>query len=110
LYVKTLRPLAETYQEYLKFVTVDAIQYADMSRAMGLKSARGIVVENTRTQQFFPMQYSGDDGISAEEVATFITAVSQGLVQPWTEHGSNIPTPAATPAGSGINYQIRDEL
>ncbi|EFY90347.1 hypothetical protein J3458_005169 [Metarhizium acridum] len=85
LYVKRMKPLAGTYQEYLRFVTVDSTEYADMSRGMGLESKRGLVVEHTHGGQLFPYRGSGGD-IGAEEVENFITAISQGAVQPWTGH------------------------
>ncbi|OWT43507.1 protein disulfide-isomerase [Pochonia chlamydosporia 170] len=101
-YVNTMKPLAKTYQEYLKFVTVDSAEYADMSRAMGLQSARGLVVENTHNGQFFPYPESGGKGMAAEEVGAFITAISQGSVQPWTGHNQSPGADATGPR--------RDEL
>lgn len=101
-YVNTMKPLAKTYQEYLKFVTVDSAEYADMSRAMGLQSERGLVVENTHNGQFFPYPESGGKGMAAEEVGAFITAISQGSVQPWTGHNQSPGADATDPR--------RDEL
>lgn len=110
-----MKPLAKTYQEYLKFVTVDTTEYPDMSRAMGLQLDKGLVVENTHNGQMFPYRGSSGDSVAEEDVAAFITAISQGSVQPWTGTGhDNDSSPESAQAGtrseSGTNRQMRDEL
>ncbi|EXU99533.1 protein disulfide isomerase family protein [Metarhizium robertsii] len=104
LYVKRMKPLARTYHEYLRFVTVDSTEYADMSRGMGLELERGLVVENTHGGQLFP--YRGSGGIGIGEVENFITAISQGAVQPWTGHRDD----SAKDTGGWSKHNVRDEL
>ncbi|KAK2591475.1 hypothetical protein QQS21_010821 [Conoideocrella luteorostrata] len=101
LYVEKMRPLAKTYQEYLTFVTVDVTEYQDMPRAMGLKSDKGLVVENTRNGQVFP--FRGSSGpINAEDIETFITAISRGKIPSWTGQDKS--------PGSLGTEEARDEL
>lgn len=82
-YTDRIRPLAKHYQEYLKFVIVDSLQYPEMPSSMGLGSGRGLAVQNTHNGQVFPYLGSASS-ISADEAGDFITAISQGSVQPWT--------------------------
>lgn len=80
-YSKSMRPIAEAYQEYLKLVTVDSGEYPDMASSLGVRQGKGLSVRNLHNGQVFP--YQGDGEVSTEQVGAFIVAISQGQVQPW---------------------------
>lgn len=48
-----MRPLAKRHGAYLQLVTVDLTEYPDMTRALGVASATGLV-ENAHTGQAYP--------------------------------------------------------
>ncbi|KAH8600052.1 thioredoxin-like domain-containing protein [Bisporella sp. PMI_857] len=78
----SLRVLAKAYKDYLNFVTVDAIEYAEMAPALGLngKSFPALVVQNLAMGQVFP--YRQSRGITAEYVEQFIQDIAQGRISP----------------------------
>jgi protein disulfide-isomerase A1 len=81
-YRATLKPLAKKYQEYLSFVTIDAVEYAYMARALGLEAGAfpALVVLNPMYGQVFP--YGQRRVITAEAVESFIMDIVQGRAQP----------------------------
>lgn len=105
-YTSTMKPLATTYQEFLKFVTVDTNEYPDMSRAMGISGVKGLVVENTHAGQFFP--YRGSYPIAPDQIGQFINAISQGSIQPWNGHYDEATDAARQSTGDGKGDTSRD--
>ncbi|RFU78849.1 disulfide-isomerase [Trichoderma arundinaceum] len=79
-YAKNLKRIAQRYAEFLKFVTVDAGEYPDMARNLGVRSSGGIAVQNVHNGQIFPFR---GDAASPDEVDQFIVAISEGRAQPW---------------------------
>jgi protein disulfide-isomerase A1 len=78
-----MRPLAQKYEEYLTFVTVDASEYADMLPRVGL--APGVTpalsLQNPRKGQVFP--YDQGKHITWAAIQAFIVDISTGKVAPW---------------------------
>ncbi|KAK4663809.1 uncharacterized protein QC763_502630 [Podospora pseudopauciseta] len=81
-FVSDIRPLAKKYDEYLHFVTIDAKEYADAAKLMGLKEGRtGLSVQNPNNGDVFP--YARKEAISAAVVEAFLVDIIQGKVKPW---------------------------
>ena len=82
-YVSSIRPLAKKYDEYLIFLTVDALEYPDMGPNLGLSSGakRGLVVQNPSKGQVFPLRKT--KGITPDVIESFIMELSSGKVEPW---------------------------
>jgi protein disulfide-isomerase A1 len=82
-YVETIRPVAKKYREFISFVTVDALEYAPMTKVLGLpgRSFPALAVENPVRGQIFPFT---EDEITAELVDEFIVDIAGGKVKPWT--------------------------
>jgi protein disulfide-isomerase A1 len=83
-YADSIRSIAKKYSDYLSFVTVDAIEYADMVPMLGLspRSFPSLAVQNTANGQVFP--YKGRKDLSPETVDGFVLDIVSGKVQPWT--------------------------
>ncbi|PTB75832.1 ER-resident thioredoxin [Trichoderma longibrachiatum ATCC 18648] len=79
-YVKSLKPVAQRYAEFLQFVTVDSREYPDMPRNLGVRSAGGLAVQNVHNGQIFP--FRGDAALPGQ-IDQFIVAISEGRAQPW---------------------------
>ncbi|CRK45877.1 hypothetical protein BN1723_016599 [Verticillium longisporum] len=112
------RPLAQKYNEYLVFVTVDSSAHPDMMAGLGLDggaSAKGLSVQNPRMGQVFP--FAGSDSEYAQEILEkFIVAISEGKVEPWSGAGAK-GGDTADAASDGVaggeaprEEQSRDEL
>ncbi|KAJ8121305.1 hypothetical protein ONZ43_g2210 [Nemania bipapillata] len=82
-YVNKMRPVAKMYKEYLSFVTVDAIEYADFVVPLGLVPGvfPALAVQNPMYGQTFP--YDSEAEISPETVGAFVMDIVQGKVKPW---------------------------
>ncbi|KAG9243192.1 thioredoxin-like domain-containing protein [Calycina marina] len=82
----SLRSLARQFEEYLSFVTVDAVEYADMAPGLGLKPGvfPALAVQNPRMGQMFPYQQGAK--ITEQAVNDFVMAIVQGQVRPM-HHG-----------------------
>jgi protein disulfide-isomerase A1 len=80
-YRASLKPLAKKYQEYLNFVTIDAVEYAYMAPMLGLEAGvfPALAVQNPMLGQVFP--YDQQRTITAEAVESFILDIVQGRVQ-----------------------------
>ena len=86
--------MAKKYQEYLNFVTIDAVEYAHMAPALGLEAGvfPALTVQNPIYGQVFP--YDQRRVITADSVESFIIDIVQGRVQAsangarreWTAH------------------------
>jgi protein disulfide-isomerase A1 len=74
--------MAKKYQEYLSFVTIDAVEYAHMAPSLGLEAGifPALAVQNPTYGQVFP--YDQQRVITAEAVESFILDIVQGRVQP----------------------------
>jgi len=81
-YAISLKELAKTYQEYLSFVTIDAVEYGDMAVNLGLQPGKfpALVLQNVMLGQTFP--YDQRRKITVEAVENFVLDISQGKVQP----------------------------
>src|SRR4051794_35056942 len=81
-YKRLLWPLAKKYEEYLNFVTIDALEHSEMVLGMGLKEAifPALAVQNPSLGQVFPFDQSRE--ITLEDVEEFILNIVQGNVQP----------------------------
>lgn len=74
--------MAKKYDEYLHFVTIDAKEYADAAKLMGLKEGgTGLSVQNPNNGDVFP--YARKEAISAAVVEAFLVDIIQGKVKPW---------------------------
>jgi protein disulfide-isomerase A1 len=82
-YRASLKPLAKKYQEYLNFVTIDAVEYAYMAPMLGLEAGvfPALAVQNPMLGQVFPYD---QHRITAEAVESFILDIVQSRVQPGT--------------------------
>jgi protein disulfide-isomerase A1 len=82
-FVNKMRPVAKMYKEYLSFVTVDAIEYADFVVPLGLTPGvfPALAVQNPMYGQTFP--YDSGAEISPETVGAFVMDIVQGKVKPW---------------------------
>jgi len=74
--------MAKKYEEYLSFVTIDAVEYAHMAPALGLEAGvfPALAVQNPMYGQVFP--YDQRRVITADTVESFIVDIVQGRVQP----------------------------
>jgi protein disulfide-isomerase A1 len=74
--------MAKKYQEYLNFVTIDAVEYAHMAPALGLEAGvfPALAVQNPMYGQVFP--YDQRHVITADAVESFIIDIVQGRAQP----------------------------
>lgn len=90
-YVESIRPVAKKYKEFLNFVTVDANEYEDLTRPLGLPdwTFPALAVQNPVYSQVFPFPSGGK--ITPETVEGFVIDISQGKVQPW--NGIRPPQP-----------------
>ncbi|ETS85669.1 hypothetical protein PFICI_03694 [Pestalotiopsis fici W106-1] len=81
-YVEIIRPVAKKYRDFISFVTVDALEYAPMTKVLGLpgRSFPALAVENPARGQIFPFT---EDEITAELVDEFIVDIAGGKVKPW---------------------------
>jgi protein disulfide-isomerase A1 len=77
-----MRPLAKKYQEYLSFVTIDAVEYASLAHALGLSPGAfpALVVQNPILGQVF--LYDQTRAITTDSVEAFILDIVQGKIQP----------------------------
>lgn len=75
--------MAKKYRDFISFVTVDALEYAPMTKVLGLpgRSFPALAVENPARGQIFPFT---EDEITAELVDEFIVDIAGGKVKPWT--------------------------
>ncbi|KAI1173005.1 hypothetical protein F4777DRAFT_480519 [Nemania sp. FL0916] len=82
-FVNEMRPLAKMYKEYLNFVTVDAVEYADFAVPLGLAPGEfpALAVQNPMYGQTFP--YHSGAEISPETIGAFVMDIVQGKVKPW---------------------------
>lgn len=82
-YVEIIRSVAKKYRDFISFVTVDALEYAPMTKVLGLpgRSFPALAVENPARGQIFPFT---EDEITAELVDEFIVDIAGGKVKPWT--------------------------
>ncbi|KAI1110974.1 hypothetical protein F5Y14DRAFT_335066 [Nemania sp. NC0429] len=82
-FVDNMRPVAKMYKEYLSFVTVDAIEYADFALPLGLTPGAfpALAVQNPMYGQAFP--YPSGAEITAEAIGAFVMDIVQGKVKPW---------------------------
>ncbi|KAK0672177.1 thioredoxin-like domain-containing protein [Cercophora samala] len=81
-FVSEIRPLARKYDEYLHFVTIDAKEYADAAKMMGLTGdGTGLSVQNPNNGDVYP--YTSKEAISATAVEAFLGDIIQGKVKPW---------------------------
>ncbi|KAK4178979.1 hypothetical protein QBC36DRAFT_323560 [Triangularia setosa] len=81
-FVSEIRPLAKKYDEYLHFVTIDAKEYADAAKMMGLQGdGTGLSVQNPNNGDVFP--YRRKEALSAGVVEAFLGDIIQGKVKPW---------------------------
>lgn len=82
-FVNKMRPVAKMYKEYLSFVTVDAIEYADFALPLGLTPGAfpALAVQNPMYGQTFP--YDNGAEITAETIGAFVMDIVQGNVKPW---------------------------
>lgn len=97
------RPLAQKYNEYLVFVTVDSSAHPDMMAGLGLDggvSAKGLSVQNPRMGQVFPFAGS-DSGFAQDALEKFIIEISEGKVEPWSRAGAK-GGDTADAAGDGV--------
>jgi protein disulfide-isomerase A1 len=81
-----MRPVAKKFKEYLKFVTVDAGEYGDMTAALGLRPGvfPALAVQNPRVGQVFPLPAAGAEDIAPKAVDDFVMSIVQGKVQPYS--------------------------
>ena len=99
-YVEAMRPVAKKYREYLRFVTVDAIEYAELAAPLGLPAASfpSLAVQNPAYGQVFP--YAAGAKITPIAVEAFVTQIVQGKVKPWDG------TPPAPPAPDAAHDEL----
>ena len=83
-YVRTIRPLAKKYHEFLNFATVDVNEYPDAVAMFGHepRSSGVLTVQNPTNGGVFP--YYGGEEISVPVVESFLSDVVSGKVQAWT--------------------------
>lgn len=92
-YVKAIRPLAQTYGEYLAFTTVDVREYGEaMVEALGLTVSAAqnkgplLAVQNPNNGDVFPFPPTrgSDDGPPAAAIVEkFLLDIIQGVIPPW---------------------------
>ncbi|KAI0155664.1 thioredoxin-like domain-containing protein [Pestalotiopsis sp. NC0098] len=95
-YVDLIRPVAKKYRDFISFVVVDAVEYAPMTRILGLPgdSFPALAVENLSRGQIFPFDEAEQD-ITADAVDQFIVDIAGGKVRPWAPR----PPPVSEPIG-----------
>ncbi|KAI4596686.1 hypothetical protein KJ359_005028 [Pestalotiopsis sp. 9143b] len=95
-YVDIIRPVAKKYRDFISFVVVDAVEYAPMTRILGLPgdSFPALAVENPSRGQIFPFDEAEQD-ITADAVDQFIVDIAGGKVRPWAPR----PPPVSEPVG-----------
>lgn len=79
-YVETMRETARMYHEFLTLVTVDADEYPHMPASLGLSGKGSLAVQNLHNGEVF---HYLDHTITADNVANFIFAISEGKVDAW---------------------------
>jgi protein disulfide-isomerase A1 len=86
--------LAKKYQEYLNFVIIDAIEYAYMAPALGLKAGSfpALAVHNPMMGQVFPFDQTRH--ITPVAAESFVLDIVQGRTQPYS-----------SPTGEGIVHE-----
>ena len=74
--------MARQYAEYLSFVTVDAVEYAGMAPALGLRPGvfPALAVQNPSAGQVFPFEQGKK--ITAQIVDTYVLDIVEGRVKP----------------------------
>lgn len=106
-YVQEMRPLAKKYNEYLVFTTVDANEYPEMERSVGLTAgaAKALSVQKPNNGDVFP--YQGKAEISMAVVEQFLLDIIGGRVTPWRAQ----PTPQQDrDQGTATRGNRHDEL
>lgn len=95
-YIDLIRPVAKKYRDFISFVVVDAVEYAPMTRILGLPgdSFPALAVENPSRGQIFPFDEAEHD-ITADAVDQFIVDIAGGKVRPWAP----LPPPVSEPVG-----------
>ncbi|GAB1313682.1 Protein disulfide-isomerase [Madurella fahalii] len=78
-----MRPLAKKYAEFLHFTITDANEYSGLLTKFGLKPDQktGLVLENTNTEDIFPLTKPQELTVSAIE--SFLEDVTSGKLKPW---------------------------
>lgn len=99
-----MRAVARKYEEYLLFVTVDAVEYADMVSMLGLRPEvlPAVAVQNPSYGQVFPLDQTKE--LSAQSIDQFVTQIASGKVKPWD--GTPPPPP---PEASGPSFSPVEE-
>ncbi|KAF4630338.1 hypothetical protein G7Y89_g7802 [Cudoniella acicularis] len=85
----SFKPLAKKYEEYLSFLTIDAVEYLDMVDPLGLKPGKfpALAVYNPSFGQVFP--YDQKQTITPEAVETFVLEIVQGKRQAYGSGSEN---------------------
>ena len=87
LYYQTLlQPLAKKYNEYISFVTIDAVEYVHMAPGLGIvtKAFPAAALQNPTFGQVFPYEIGKE--IYVEGLEEWILGIVGGKVQPWSGH------------------------
>jgi protein disulfide-isomerase A1 len=73
--------LAKKYKEYLNFVVIDAVEYADMAPGFGLEAGvfPALAVQNPILGQVFP--YDQKRKITPAAAESFVLDIVQGRIQ-----------------------------
>jgi protein disulfide-isomerase A1 len=81
-YRDSLSSIARKYEEYLSFVTIDAIEYGHMTQALGLDAGvfPALALQNPSFGQVFP--YPQRRAITAEAIEKFILDIVEGRTKP----------------------------
>jgi protein disulfide-isomerase A1 len=81
-FVETFKPLAKSYKGKINFVWIDAIKFGEHAKSMNLQEAKwpAFVVQDVEKQLKWP--YDQTKPVTADDVATFVKAYSEGRIDP----------------------------
>lgn len=80
-YTRMVRPIAKAFQEFLVFATVDTSEYPHMPASFGFNDSRGLCLQTRHNGVVF---HYPNSVLAADAIQSFIVAVSEGKLQPWT--------------------------
>ncbi|KFA46264.1 hypothetical protein S40293_06459 [Stachybotrys chartarum IBT 40293] len=81
-YTRMVRPIAKAFHEFLVFATVDTSEYPHMPASFGFNDSRGLCLQTRHNGAVF---HYPNSVLAADAIQSFIVAVSEGKLQPWTD-------------------------